>query len=407
VAIAPGRVIEGTVSDRDTGRPIAGARIQDWIGENHQSDAQGRFRLMGQPKGAGNVPTFLYATVDGQPYIKYGKALDEPRGLGAVRLDITLKRGIWAEGTVTSPATGKPAKAVVIYYPFRDNPNVKDCPDATFLNNHIGDEPEFPTDANGRFRIPVLPGGGLLAVRASEPGYLVAEPDEKTAGKALHLGDYRFYMRDFHALLPIDAPAGKTLVVPHIPLAAGRMQHIRIVDPDGKPVSGAKVLCLQFRSLAGQIVPEDEMTFIHANPGKAESLIVWQADRSLGAQIDLKGDEPDPVRLVLQPTGSVAGRLLDEDGKPRPGVQLGIHQRYLSRGHSNGSDRFDPVTTGADGRFQITQLVPGVTYTIQVIKRGEMNDSLRTEGYLHRTEWTIKPGESLDWRDVQVKPYRP
>ncbi len=408
MAAAPGRAIEGTVRDRDTGQPIAGARIQDWMGLNHESDAQGRFRLSGQPKGPNNLPNFLYVSVDDQPYIKFGKALDETRGFEPVRLDIALKRGIWAEGSVTNRATGKPARAVVVYYPFRDNPNVKDYPDATFVNNHMGDEPEFPTDADGRFRIPVLPGGGLLAVCATDPGYQFAEPlDEKTAGNVLYLGDFRIYPLPKHALLPIDAPAGKTLVIPPIALAAGRTQHIRIVDRDGKPVSGAKVQCLQSGSLAGESIPEDEMTFIHANPGKAESLIFWQGDRSLGVRIDLKGDEPDPVRLVLQPTGSVVGRLVDEDGKPRPGVDLAIHQRYLSRGDSNGSDRSDPVITGPDGRFRIRNLVPALTYNVEVIKRGEINYSLRAEGYLHQNGWTIRPGETLDWGDVQVKPYRP
>jgi hypothetical protein len=148
------------------------------------------------------------------------------------------------------------------------------------------------------------------------------------------------------------------------------------------------------------------MTFIHANPGKAESLIVWRSERSLGATIDLKGDEPDPVRLVLQPTGTVTGRLVDDDGKPRPGVDLAVNQRYMSRGSETGGERFGPVTTGRDGRFRITNLVPGLTYNIEAIKKGELNFSLRAEGYLHRNWWTIKPGEAIDWGDVQVKPYR-
>jgi RNA polymerase sigma factor (sigma-70 family) len=411
LAAAPGRVIEGTVRDRDTGRPIAGARIQAWMaGVNHQSDAQGRFRIEGQPKGRNDVPNFFYVQMDDQPYIKYGKALDEPRGIGPVHLDITLKRGVWAEGKVTNRATRKPVKAVVVYFPFRDNPNVKDCPGATFFNNHIGDEPESPTDAEGRFRIPVLPGGGLLAVKVSEPGYLTARPlDGKTVGNVLFSPDidFPYYQSPYHALVPIEAPAGKNLVLPGILLESGRMQHIRMVGPDGKPVTGTKVLCLQSGSLAGEDVPGDELTFIHANPGKAESIIAWKAGRSLGAVVDLKGDEPDPVRLVLQPTGAVTGRLVDEDGKPRAGVDLAVNQRFMSRGSSNGCERFGPETTGPDGRFRIKNLVPGLTYYVEVVKWGEINFSLRAEGYLHKTRWTLKPGEVQDWGDVQAKSYRP
>ncbi len=52
LSVAPGRAVEGTVRDRDTGKPIAGAKVQDWFGMIHASDAQGRFRVAGQPQGA-------------------------------------------------------------------------------------------------------------------------------------------------------------------------------------------------------------------------------------------------------------------------------------------------------------------------------------------------------------------
>jgi hypothetical protein len=405
MAVAPGRVTEGTVRDRDTGQPIAGATIHNWYEGVIKSDGQGRFRFAGQPKGREN---FLTVAVDDQPYIKVVKPFKDPSGIEPVRVDIPVKRGVWVEGKVTNGTTGRPVKAVVLYYPFRDNPNVDQCPDASFANNHLADEPEYPTDATGRFRAAVLPGRGLLVVKAADPGYLNAKPlDARTAGNVLYAPgvDFTYYVYAYHALVPIEVPENKPLALPDITLAAGRAQHIRIVDPAGKPVAGTKLLCLQGGSLAGDVVPGDELTFIHANPGKAESLIVWHANRSLGATVDLKGDEPDPYRLVLQPTGTVTGRLIDEDGKPRPDVDLAVHQRFITRGFSNGTDRLPPMTTGPDGRFRITKLVPGLTYAIQVIKRGERNYSLRTEGYLHRMEWTLKPGEALDWGDVQAKLY--
>ncbi len=231
MAVAPGRVVEGTVRDRDTGRPVPSATIQNWFGASLRCDAQGRFRIAGQPKGREN---FLTVTVGDQPYIKVVKSFNDPRGIEPVQLDIPVKRGVWVEGKVTNRATGEPVKAVVVYYPFRDNPNVKDCPDASFLNNNLSDEAEYPTDASGRFRAAVLPGGGILAVKASEPGYLNARPlDGRTAGNVLYAPgvDFAYYMYPYHALVPIEAPAAKTLVLPDIPMAPGRTQHIRIVDP--------------------------------------------------------------------------------------------------------------------------------------------------------------------------------
>ncbi len=408
MAVAPGRAIQGTVRDRDTNEPIAGARVRNGFGGNVTTDHQGGFRIAGRAKGGENV---LEATLEGQPYIKVARTWNDQTGLQPLKLDLALKRGVWVEGKVTDASSGKPVKAIVMYYPFRDNPNVKECPDASFLNNYLSDEVEFATDASGRFRAVALPGGGILAVRVTEPGYVTAKSlDAKVARNVVHPGDFQYYMSPYHALVPIDAPAGKTLVVPDITVAAGRTQHITIVGPDGRPVSGARILCLQVAlqkmSLTGETISGSEWSFIHANPGKAEAVIISHVDRSLGTTIDLKGDEPDPIRIVLQPTATVTGRLVGEDGQPRPGMQLAIGQRFKSGGRRTGTERSDSIRTGPDGRFRIKTLVPGLTYHVAVIKKQFVrNYSLRTEGYLHKNEWTIKPGETVDWGDVQVEPY--
>ena len=68
---------------------------------------------------------------------------------------------------------------------------------------------------------------------------------------------------------------------------------------------------------------------------------------------------------------------------------------------------YHSVTLDQDGRFQIKNLVPGVEYNVSAIKKNESNFSFRDEGYLHKTRWTVKPGETQDWGDVQVKSFRP
>ncbi len=397
MAVAPGRTFEGIVRDRDTGRPIAGANIMTWSEASKmlKTDAQGRFRLAGQPKIFAERENYLTITVDNEPYVKLVKLLKDPQGLGPARLEITLKRGVWVEGKVTNRASGKPVKAVVTYFPFRDNPDVKDCPDASFLNNNVSDEVEFPTDAQGRFRAVALPGGGILAVTVKEPGFVNQKRlDSKTAGKVLHVGDFNYYQYPYHALLPIEVPAGKTLVIPDIALTAGRTQHIQLTGPDGRPVTGAKILCLQSGSVAGEAVKGSKWTFIHANPGKAETVIISHSGRSLGATVALEGDEPDPVRIVMQPCGTGDRPACRRGWQPAPGVKLAVNQRYMSRGSETGSERLDGVNpTGPDGRFRITNLVSGLTYNLEAIKPNEKNYSFRAEGYVHKNRWTVKPGE--------------
>ncbi len=243
-------------------------------------------------------------------------------------MEITLKRGVWVEGKVVNRADGRPVKAVVQYYPLRDNPHLKECPDAAFLNNNISDEPDFPTDAEGRFRALALPGGGLLSVRTNEPGFLTAEPlAPQVAGNVLHPTDSVHNMQQFQALVPINPPDGERFVIPDIKVAPGRKQHLKMTGPDGQPVTGVKLLSLQRpgdRVLADALAPGSELTFIHSDPGKAETIVLLQADRSLAAVVELKGDEPDPIQVDLRPAGTVIGRLVDEEGRPRPNIELGL-----------------------------------------------------------------------------------
>ncbi len=253
LAVAPGRVIEGIVRDRDTGQPIAGAKVRSWFGETLTTDARGHFRFAGQPNAGDNM---VQVTVERQPYISAAKSFNEAKDRAPVHLDIALKRGIWVEGKVTDATSGKPAGAAVVYYPFRDNPRLRECPDATVLNNNPSDEVDFPTDANGRFRAAALPGEGLLVVRASEPGYQVARPiDPELAARAYAMPGLLFYQ--YHAYMRIDAPAGKSLVIPDIALTPGRTQHIRVFGPDGRPLRGARVFrdcgsCCRRNACAGR-----------------------------------------------------------------------------------------------------------------------------------------------------------
>ena len=342
MSVAPGRAFEGTVRDRDTGRPIAGASSNP--GPRGPGSSRPTPRAdSASPASPGAARTTSRSPWTTSPISRSSSRSSDQEVLDPARLDITLKRGVWVEGKVMNRATGKPVKAVVTYYPFRDNPGVKECPDASFLNNNVSDEVEFPTDAQGHFRAVALPGRGHPRRLGQGTGLRQRQ--------AARLEDGR------------QRPAYRRLQLLHVSLPCARADRCArrqdpcrprhhadagpdAAHPDRRPrwpagVRGHGSSASRASSLAGETINGDEWTFIHANPGKAESLIISHADRSLGATIDLKGDEPDPVRVVLQPCGTVTGRLVDEDGKPRPSVRLAINQRYMSRGDSTGTERMD------------------------------------------------------------------
>ncbi len=416
LAVLPGRVIEGVARDRDNGRPIAGAKMETtrWDINTSRSDSQGRYRVIGQPRGANVSMDF---EVEGQPYVserifKAEKMTGDPTGLGPVRVDFTLKRGVWVEGKVTNRDHGRPVRAVVRYHPLKDNPHLKAWPDGTFVDNtDFGNYAEFPTDASGRFRAVALSGRGILTVRTSERGYLAAEPvSPQVAGNVLYVGNLMNDMKNLQAVVPINPDEGEKTVIPDITLVPGRTQRVQVVGPDGRQVPEIRVfgpLSSSPYSAGGRLIDGAEFSFVHPNPGTAEELEVVQEDKNAGKLIVITGNEPDPIQITLERTGTVTGRLVDDEARPRPFIPIMVNQHLKT----NAFWRSSCPLTDAKGRFRITGLIPGIVYSLSAAKNHGTIGLDPDEGYIlndryrsvMKHQWALKPGETQEWGDVQVK----
>ncbi|HEV3117086.1 MAG TPA: carboxypeptidase-like regulatory domain-containing protein, partial [Gemmataceae bacterium] len=86
--------------------------------------------------------------------------------------------------------------------------------------------------------------------------------------------------------------------------------------------------------------------------------------------------------------GIMTGRLVKEDGKPRPGVLLQIADRLLPN---------NDYQTDKDGRFRIEGLAPAAKYKLQVVQNGKPTAQLFAG-------LTLKSGESRNLGDMQIKP---
>ena len=132
-------------------------------------------------------------------------------------------------------------------------------------------------------------------------------------------------------------------------------------------------------------------------------MVITQEKQGLGGFVNIKGDEPDPIRVVLRPLGTVIGRLVDENGKARPGIGLSIGYELKSRGdQSYSGPPPDEFETDRDGRFRIPNLVPGLRCAVSVRKKNPKSAEDEFEGSLKGENWQIKPGELLDWGDIRV-----
>jgi hypothetical protein len=210
--------------------------------------------------------------------------------------------------------------------------------------------------------------------------------------------------------VPINLGNGETTTIPDITLLPGRTQHIQVVGPGGLPAPEIRV----FGPLSGsgyqdegRLIDGAEFTFVHPRPGTAEELEVVQEDRSVGKLLQLRGDERDPIKITLQPTGTVAGRLVDDETRARPLIPIMINQHLKTRSFWRSS----VCLTDAEGRFRITGLMPEVVYSLSAAKNHDTIGYDPDEAYIlndrHRWimkhQWAINPGEIQDWGDVQVK----
>jgi hypothetical protein len=128
----PTRPIVGVVRDQDSGRPLAGVKVEscrfaDFSMFNHNiiqtvTNAEGKYRLVGMPNGRGNM-IMLTPRAD-QPYLPALKEVDDRLGLEPVTADVALKRGIWIEGRVTDQASGRPVRGLLHYYARAANPHL-------------------------------------------------------------------------------------------------------------------------------------------------------------------------------------------------------------------------------------------------------------------------------------------
>ena len=173
---APSRPIEGVVKDAKTGQPLADAEIRsyrfagsDFVGTMNlktKTDAQGRFRLTGMPKGKGNV--LIVVPNDEQPYFMQEVKVPDPPGAGPLSLEVALQRGIWIEGKVTEKATGKPVpEARLHYFPFLENRFAQAHPAFGTSGNTdgVGFQHRYSSKADGTFRLVGLPGRAIVGAR--------------------------------------------------------------------------------------------------------------------------------------------------------------------------------------------------------------------------------------------------
>ena len=89
--------------------------------------------------------------------------------------------------------------------------------------------------------------------------------------------------------------------------------------------------------------------------------------RNSSAVLLPKATKPEPYVVKLQPWGTITGRLVDAEGKPRPRVDLMTSDwRARSIDPARGVIHYGQKTDN-DGRFRYERLVPGQEYSADAV----------------------------------------
>jgi RNA polymerase sigma factor (sigma-70 family) len=173
----------------------------------------------------------------------------------------------------------------------------------------------------------------------------------------------------------------------------------RVLDPEGKPKTGAKLLLLSSKGKITSLgVSAADGTFTVAVPKETtKHWDHWLIAQSDGAGLDFldlyQFKNKKPVELRLVKDNAIRGRVVNTEGKPIRGVRVAVEQIEIYRDNSldtfraawiklyaggagsgldrqiySGAGALFATTTGADGRFVVHGM--GAERTIRLRLRG-------------------------------------
>jgi RNA polymerase sigma factor (sigma-70 family) len=375
---AAARPIRGVVRDKVTGKPVPGVAVWSFLTTHRPvTDAGGRYELLGHPKS----PTYaLHLEPPDGWHFRFQTRISDSPGLAPLAADIVLPSGILARGRILDKATGKPVAGVRVSYHVLF-PNTR----AGRLNDYEEYEGiSAATSArDGSFALSVLPGPGVIAAAAEPPSsYQCAFVTLKELETCLKEKPHRFNSEDnliilgagalantgfailsqrrYNALALINPGEKDTALACDLLFLPPVTRRGTLVGPKGKPLSGVTAIGVDGDMGLDGVLKSAGFTVRGLHPKRTRELFFYHKEKNLGRYLELRGEQSEPLKVELQPCGSVAGRLVDKAGKPVANTVI-----YVCR---KGNGPFWPgglqVKTDQDGRLHVEGLVPGQPYTL-------------------------------------------
>jgi RNA polymerase sigma factor (sigma-70 family) len=420
-SLGAARVMEGTVTYEDNGRPVPGARVRiggSGVRETEaRTDRQGRFHMIPYTpqRDYDGAKRFNITAIapDGQPYLHRSRELAWPKGHRVQQgLNLALPRGVMVRGRIVEQPGGRPvAGACIQYMPLHTNPVARKY-DLGFMGPHV------VSRADGGFELPVAPGVGHLLINGPTGDYV---PQWSSNVKLFFPNTTTNYRFQADAIVPLDLPADARTSNVSVKLRRGVTVRGRLTGPQGEPVDEVLLFCLCYhpagflRIEAGSKTLRDGTFELHGcDPDKAAPVFFADPHHQWGATVQVSGKHAvKPLVVRLQPCALAEARFVDERGRPLRDMQVGsLVELVLAPGLSltqlgkstelvgitaNAGNlnlnRWWTLRTDADGRITFPTLIPGATFRVVVPgKKSSYWEVART--------FTAEAGKMLNLGDI-------
>jgi hypothetical protein len=409
--LEPARPVAGLVTDKETGKPLAGLLIEMTPMRSHggmpfhtRTDAAGHYRVSGHA-GALMYFTTVYPPAGSGYLAASDMERNWPTGAKLLEKNFALEKGRIVRGRVIDGDTQRAvAGAAVVYQPAPDNRNNRGYD----LRNTV------LTDSAGRFAITTLPGRGFLAVETPDESYI----------RVPSTGNYGANRTIFpQGLTTIEVLKDGQPKPAEITVRKGVMLEARAIGPDGKVVRDVVGFCEGIDAKLidvwnqGRLFADGVFRLDGADPSRTYRIYLLHAERGIGAIADLKPDTQgkQPIEVKLQPTAKVHGKVTVASGSPMQGGQVypllmirdkegTMSQQDVFRNTMFYSNLFGPKTmltymekqkSNSRGEFVIDTLLPGARLYIMAASPDRRSGRVPLAPLL--------PGEDRDLGTITLK----
>lgn len=271
--------------------------------------------------------------------------------------------------------------------------------------------PPFVADVHGRYRIPALPGRALVTVRVLANADRARFPTNKGQERIAEARSSGMWTKFdtlpsecaatmFHRVREICPKETDQQIVEDFALTPSRTLKLRVLNPQGRPLTGIKMAGANERDFFMLPVPGDEYVVRNYDPTFPRRLILWHKERRLAGTLILEGEQQGPIDVKLQPQGVIIGRLVDDDGTPLSNVVLGVPLLLEPQSPTDISALPQPNDrTNEDGRFRIEGVAPGMKYNVLTqLPNGRYRRVI--------VDVVAKAGQTTDLGDVKLRPLK-